>query len=175
MRGKGVILLTILILSAMIFIGLISYETSQVAKATVGLNAPDAVLTDTAGNTYNISGLKGSVVFINFWASWCKPCRDEMPSIQSLYNQLSGNEGFRMLMVLYRDDYQKALSYLKENNFQLPILIDKDGKAASAYGITGVPETYIIDKKGIIKEKIIGPNDWTSAQAFSLLSNLIRE
>ena len=175
MRGKGVILLTILILSAIIFIGLRSYETSQVAKATVGLNAPDAILTDTAGNTYNISGLKGSVVFINFWASWCKPCREEMSSIQSLYNQFKDDKKLRMLMVIYRDDYEKALSYLKENNFQLPVLIDKDGKAASAYGITGVPETYIIDKKGVLKEKIIGPNDWISTQSISLLSNLIKE
>lgn len=175
MRGKGLILLTILMLSAIIFIGLRSYETSQVAKATVGLDAPDAVLADIAGNTYHISGLKGSVVFINFWASWCKPCRDEMPSLQSLYNQFKDDKRLRMLMVLYRDDYEKALSYMKENNFDFPVIIDKDGKAASAYGITGVPETYIIDRKGILKEKIIGPNDWTSAQSFSLLSNLIRE
>lgn len=173
MRNKGLILGAVLLASAVVFIGLMSMETPRIVKATVGLDAPDALLSDIKGGSINISGLKGTVLFINFWASWCKPCREEMPAIQALYNRFRDDGRFRMMMVLYKDDYEKASAYMKENNFQFPVMIDKDGKAAGMYGITGVPETYIIDKKGILKEKIIGPNDWNSVQSVGIISNLL--
>jgi hypothetical protein len=98
-----------------------------------------------------------------------------MPFIQNLYNHFKEEKGFRMLTILYRDDYLKALAYFKENNFQLPLFIDNEYRTASAYGVMGVPETYIVDKKGILKGRKLGPARWDSPQAISFISELIKE
>ncbi len=175
MKTKAVILMVVLISGLVVLIAGIKKSATPPLKASVGLRAPELELKDPEGKTYSLSSLKGHVVLINFWASWCQPCRDEMPSLQSLYNIFRDNGQFRMLTVLYRDDYQKAATYMKENNFQFPVLIDSSGKTARSYGITGVPETYIIDKRGVLREKVIGPADWGSPRAISLISNLIKE
>lgn len=174
MRGKGIILALVL-LSALFVIVFAVKRQERPQMAVVDSNAPEITVNDSSGKTDNLSELKGSVVFINFWATWCEPCREEMPSIQKLYNQFKNEKGFRMITILVKDDYQKALAYLKENNYGFPVLMDNNGKTAASYGITGVPETYIVDKNGILKEKIIGPADWSSPQAVSLISNLIRQ
>ncbi len=174
MRGKGIILALILLSAALVII-FVPKSRERPQMAVVDFNAPEITINDSTGRTYNISELKGSVVFINFWATWCEPCREEMPSIQKLYNHFKNEKGFRMLTVLFRDDYQKALAYMKENNYEFPVLMDSNGKTATSYGITGVPETYIVNKKGILKEKVIGPADWSSPQAISLVSNLLKE
>lgn len=149
-------------------------ETS-LPRVIVGLDAPDLLVSDTAGKTYRLSDLKGSVVFVNFWATWCQPCREEMPSIQTLYNQLKDRKGFRMVTILYKDDYQRAMAYMSENHYELPVLLDDNGKTAKSYGVTGVPETYILDKKGVLKEKMIGPFDWASPDAVARIAKLIEE
>lgn len=143
--------------------------------ATVGLDAPELLVSDVAGKTYHLSDLKGSVVFVNFWATWCEPCRGEMPSLQALYSQLKDRQGFRMVTVLYKDDYQRAMAYMGENHYEFPVLLDDSGKTAKSYGVTGVPETYIIDKKGVLKQKMIGPFDWASPEALSLITKLLAE
>lgn len=175
MRGKGIILTLVLLSALFVIVFAVKRQERPPQIAVVDSNAPEITVNDSSGKTDNLSELKGSVVFINFWATWCEPCREEMPSIQKLYNQFRNEKGFRMITILVKDDYQKALAYLKENNYEFPVLMDNNGKTAASYGITGVPETYIVDKNGILKEKIIGPADWSSPQAVSLISNLIRQ
>lgn len=177
MNIRGVILSVIFLSGAAVLFFSVTKEGTEreKPKATVGLDAPQLVLNNADGSIYNQSVLNGSVVFINFWASWCQPCREEMPSIQELYNHFKGNKQFHMLTILYNEDYQKAVRYMKENNFQFPVLVDSDGKTARSYGVTGIPETYIVDKKGILKRRIIGPEDWNSPQVKSFLSKLIQE
>lgn len=175
MRGKGIILTFILLSATLVIMFVVKRQERPQMNVVVGSNAPEIRVNDLSGKIYSLSELKGSVIFINFWATWCSPCREEMPSIQSLYNQFKDEKGFRMLTILYKDDYQKAVEYLRENNYVLPLLLDSKEKTAVSFGVTGVPETYIVDKKGILKEKVIGPTDWSSPQAISLISNLIRE
>lgn len=175
MKLKSVILIAIFIVAIALILFSVKREETPRTKAVVGLNAPGFLLNDPSGKTYTLSELKGSVVFINFWATWCPPCIEEMPSIQNLYNGFKDKKEFRMVTILYKDDYNKAMAYLKQNNYTLPVLIDREGKAAKAYGVTGVPETYIVDKQGVLREKVIGPADWNSTQADSLISNLIKQ
>lgn len=176
MRYKGLILSVIAIAALVVLIsGIKRQEKVRVSKAIEGLTAPEITVNDLSGKGLRLSDLRGSVVFINFWASWCQPCREEMPSLQGLYNTFKDNGRFRMVTILYRDDPDKALSYLRENNLDLPLWIDSNGMASSAYGLTGVPETFVIDKKGILRKKVIGPADWSSQEALSLISELIRE
>ncbi len=174
MKTRASILLIILVCAALVIVFGVGQKKST-RQVAVGLDAPDLTVTDASGRALSLSELKGSVVFINFWATWCAPCKEEVPSIQALYSRFKDDKEFRMVTVLYRDTYDNAMTYLKENNYELPVWLDRREKGAKAYGVTGVPETYIISKKGILREKVIGPADWNSTQAISLISNLLRE
>lgn len=141
-----------------------------------GLQAPDIQVSDAATvKMISSADIKGKVLFINFWATWCQPCRDEVPSIEGLYKRFADNKDFVMLTILFRDDPQNGINYLKQNRFNFPLMLDMEGQTARAYGLTGVPETYIVDKKGILREKIIGPYQWDSPEALELISRLIKE
>jgi DsbE subfamily thiol:disulfide oxidoreductase len=176
LKAKGIILMVIFLSGLIVlFFGIRREETSRRPSATVGLDAPEVVLRDASGKAFTLAELKGSVVFVNFWASWCEPCKEEIPSIQGMYNHFRNDGQFRMLTILYKDESQTARAFLKEGNYDFPVLTDTDGRSAMSYGVTGVPETYIVDKKGILREKIIGPADWTSPQAITLIANLIKE
>lgn len=142
---------------------------------TVGNEAPDVQLADISGNSIRLSDMKGSVVFINFWATWCGSCIEEMPSIERLSRILSGNSQFRILTILYKDDLNRAISYLKENGYTFPVYLNTDESAARSFGITGVPETFILDKKGILRKKVIGPAPWDAPEFIQAFQNLINE
>jgi len=140
----------------------------------VGLTAPEYhVLDAVSGERYAPDRYRGKTVFVNFWASWCQPCKDEMPSLEALYRELSGNESFRMLTILYKDDPRNAMEYMKAKGYTFPVYIDFEGTSAKNFGVTGVPETYIVDKNGILKHKIIGPADWVAPEARNAVLSLL--
>lgn len=174
-RARPLIIAAIVFSALLVLFFGVKKEETKMPRAIVGLDAPELMVRDASGKSYTLKEMNGSVVFINFWATWCQPCREELPSIQTLYNQFRNERGFRMVTVLYRDDYQKASAYLKERNFELPVMIDDREKTARAYGVTGVPETYIVGKNGVLKDKVIGPADWGSPQAISRVSGMIKE
>lgn len=130
--------------------------------------APDFTLTDLEGRTWTLSALKGQVVFINFWATWCPPCVSEMPSMQNLYDTLPKDQ-FRMLAVLYSDEVDNAKDFSEKLDITLPILVDEGNRVGMQYGLTGVPETFILDKQGIIRETHKGPAEWDSAEVIHML------
>lgn len=141
-----------------------------------GMAAPDFTLTDNTGKTWKLSSLKGSVVVINFWASWCPPCKEEMPFLHNLYKQTGDVSNFVIAPILYNDDMQKAMAYLNSEGFgDLPVLYDPTSSTAQDFGITGVPETYIIDKKGILRKKVIGGFRFDSPDAIQLYNSLLTE
>ncbi|MBU0480711.1 MAG: TlpA family protein disulfide reductase [Proteobacteria bacterium] len=142
--------------------------------ATVGQPAPDFTLVDLQGKTWTLSQLKGQVVFVNFWATWCPPCREEMPSMQRLYTMLPPDK-FKMLTVLNKDAPEAAKVFAGKLNLTIPILLDPNSQAGAAYGLTGVPETYIVDKQGILREKVIGPAQWDSPGAQQMLMRYINQ
>jgi peroxiredoxin len=130
-------------------------ETFNVLK--VGTEAPDFSLTDTNGKQWTLSKLRGKAVLVNFWATWCPPCRQEMPSIGHLHELMAKNKDFQIVTILFRDRPEAAKAYFKSHDFGMPILLDPGTTVARTYGLTGVPETYIVDKKGILRKKDIGP------------------
>ncbi|MBU2430833.1 MAG: TlpA family protein disulfide reductase, partial [Proteobacteria bacterium] len=129
-------------------------------------------LIDMKGKTRTLSELKGKVVFINFWATWCPPCIKELPSMQSLYNKLKG-EDFEMLALLNNDTMDKAFTFANRNGIDIPILDDSQNKVGIKYSLTGLPETYIIDKQGIVGEKFIGPAEWDSPENIKMIQKYI--
>lgn len=142
--------------------------------AAVGNIAPDFTLVDQKGKTWTLTQLKGRVVFINFWATWCPPCREEMPSMQRLSAMLP-QDRFVMLAVLQNDDPARADDFAAKLGITVPILFDRDKKVGPLYGLTGVPETFIVDKQGVIREKIIGPAEWDAPEVLKMLGKYLNQ
>jgi cytochrome c biogenesis protein CcmG, thiol:disulfide interchange protein DsbE len=155
----GFLLLTLLITGC-------GEPPTGVKVATVGQPAPDFILADLDGAMWRLSDLRGKVVFLNFWATWCPPCREEMPDMEALHREMTiTGQPFQMIAVLTNDDPGLATRFAQKLNLTFPTLVDREGEAAAAYGLTGVPETFIIDSMGILREKFIGPRPWNSPAA----------
>jgi len=135
--------------------------------------APDFELLDLRGNAVRLSGFRGAVVLVNFWATWCTSCREEMPSLNALNASVSGTPAFSVLTVLYQDSPETAADYLEKNGYALPVLVDSKGSVAESYGLTGVPETFLIGRDGVLRKKIIGPFRFDSPEAIRLYEALI--
>ncbi|GFE61237.1 TlpA disulfide reductase family protein [Geobacter sp. AOG2] len=136
--------------------------------------APAITVNSLAGKPLNLSDLKGKVVILNFWATWCPPCREEIPSMMKLNSAMAGKP-FQMVAVSIDEGGQPAIeAFFKTSGFSLPAYTDPDNRAAKAYGITGVPETFVIDKNGILLKRVIGPMAWDSPDVLSYLEGLMK-
>jgi len=142
--------------------------------ATVGEPAPDFDTVDTKGNIWSLSKLKGQVVFVNFWATWCPPCRDEMPSMQRLYTMMPADK-FKMLALFNNDKPAAVENFVAKLGLTMPILSDESNIIGARYGLTGLPETFIIDKQGVVREKFIGPAQWDSPENVEMLTKYINQ
>ena len=135
--------------------------------------AEDFLLPSMNGQAVRLSQLKGRVVFLNVWTTWCPPCRKEMPTMQTLHQQLQG-EDFTMLAVSQDVDGQNTVSsYLKEGGYTFPVLLDVRGEVGKKYGVTGYPETFLINRQGMIVHHHIGYNNWASPESLAALRGLI--
>lgn len=140
----------------------------------VGDAAPDFELEDTKGNKVSLSSLRGKVVLLNLWATWCPPCREEMPSMEKL-NDAMADDDFVMLAVNVEANGRAAVAeFLAETPYTFPILYDDKGVVQSLYGVSKFPESFIIRKDGTIAEKIIGPLDWASPKTINYFKNLTK-
>ncbi len=150
-----------------------SVKTGSVAKEKS--SAPDIkVISIADGTPVKLSSLKGKVVLLNFWATWCPPCREEIPSMMKLNSSMSGKP-FQMVAVSIDEGGKSAVeSFFKETGFVLPTYFDPDGSASKAYGITGVPESFVIDKDGILVKKVIGGLAWDSSEVATFLEGLMK-
>ena len=142
--------------------------------ASVGKPAPDFDTVDLEGNVWSLSKLKGKVVFVNFWATWCAPCREEMPSMQRLYDKLPKDK-FKMNALYNRDTSELVKNFIAKLNITMPILDDHQNIIGEKYGLTGLPETFIVDKQGVIREKFIGPAEWDTPEIVEMLTKYINE
>ena len=139
-----------------------------------GRPAPDFTFPDLDGRKVSLSDFRGKVVLVNIWATWCPPCRDEMPSMQKLYERFKG-EHFEILAVSIDADGREAVApFMQQMNLTFPVLLDPKEKIRSLYGITGVPESFIVDRDGILVNKVIGPMDWSSPRVFDFFQELIQ-
>jgi cytochrome c biogenesis protein CcmG/thiol:disulfide interchange protein DsbE len=170
--------LTIVLMAAGILALVFSVVWMQSAKyepLTVGKQAPDFTLPDLNDREVRLSDYRGKVVFLNFWATWCKPCREEMPSMEVLYRNFE-KDGLVILAVsIDRVTTKKDIPpFVKSLNLTFPILIDSWGQTDKRYKLMGVPETYIIDQQGVLREKIIGPRDWTRLDNLQIVTQLLK-
>ena len=142
------------------------------APAVEGNPAPDFTLKDLSGRPVQLSSLRGKVVLVNFWATWCPPCREEVPSLIRM-NQAMQGKPFQLLAVSIDEGGKDAVAdFFRKSGASLPALLDTDGKVARRYGTTGVPETFVIDTKGVIMKKVVGGMDWSSPEVLAALGDL---
>lgn len=134
--------------------------------------APDFVLPDLNGQVVRLSQLRGKVVLLNVWATWCPPCRKEMPTMETLYQKMKSTD-FVMLAASQDVDGKNTVApYLQEGGLTFPVLLDVNGEIGKKYGVTGYPETYIIDRQGNIVYHHIGYNDWSQPAVETALRRL---
>lgn len=170
--------LLILVAGAAIFalvFGIVWMQSAKYDPIVVGKVAPDFALSDLNDQPYRLSDFRGKVVFLNFWATWCKPCKEEMPSMEVLYKNFE-KDGLVILAVsIDRVTTTKDIPpFVKGMNLTFPVLIDSWGKTDKPYKRMGVPETFIIDQEGIVREIIIGPRDWTRLDSLQVLTSLLK-
>ena len=175
MNSKKFILL--LVFSLAVFFLILNFVNSKPKHDVAeGLYTPLLeIKDDKTGSKLMPSDLKDKVLFVNFWASWCPPCKEEMPSIESLLKSMYGNEKFQMITILYEDPYADGIAYMKQYGYTFPVYSDINGVTARNFGVTGVPETYIIDKKGNLRKRVIGPAEWNSPEAKNFINSLLNE
>ena len=123
----------------------------------------DFTLPTLAGEQVTLSSLKGKVVFLNFWATWCPPCRAEMPSMERLYAKFK-DKNFDILAVNLQEEPKPVKDFLTKNKLTFPVVLDTNGKIGSVYGVRGIPTTYLIDKEGFIVGGIVGGKEWDTPE-----------
>ncbi|MBI3301192.1 MAG: TlpA family protein disulfide reductase [Deltaproteobacteria bacterium] len=134
--------------------------------------APDFLLPDLQGQVVRLSQLKGKVVLLNVWTTWCPPCRKEMPTMEALYRRLKSADFVMLAASQDVDGQNTVLPYLQEGGFTFPVLLDVHGEVGRKYGVTGYPETFIIDRQGTIVYHHIGYNDWSQPTVETALRRL---
>ena len=175
---QSIILIFLIIVGAGIIVLLqlkdSSFKLSGKPLLGKGVTAPNFTLPDLGGKMASLTDYKGKVVLLNIWATWCAPCVAEMPSMEKLYQELK-NEDFEILAVSVDESGAEAVNpFMKKHKLDFPVLLDTKGDIKTLYQATGIPESFIIDKDGIIVEKIIGPRDWAASGAIRFFRNLIQ-
>jgi cytochrome c biogenesis protein CcmG, thiol:disulfide interchange protein DsbE len=136
----------------------------------IGSSAPDFTVQD-AQNKFTLSQFRGQIVVLNFWATWCQPCVEEVPSLVEMQSRLKAG-GVTVLAVSVDVDDSAYREFVKDHNVTLLTVRDPDQKTNRLYGTFKFPETYIIDRNGVMRRKFVGPVDWTDPQVTAFLGKL---
>ncbi len=138
-----------------------------------GTVAPEFRLADLeSGEPVPLSSYRGRVVLLNFWATWCKPCEDEMPSMEALYRSLAG-QAFELVAVSVDDDVELVRAFRSRHGLSFPILLDPARAAADAYQTFRFPETFLIDAEGRVIQRYVGPRDWSGPEYANRIRRLV--
>ena len=148
-------------------------EISPPRMAKVGFTAPDFRLKNIKGDLVSLDALRGKVVLVNFWATWCSPCRAEMPSMEELYRSFDRRD-FEILAVSSDEDGLRSVKpFQEEYHFTFPLLVDETLLINDLYGVSSIPTSIIVDRKGIITNRFFGAVDWNDPRQKNLVTQMI--
>ena len=136
--------------------------------------APDFNLRDGTGGMASLSGNRGNLILLNFWATWCGPCREEMPSMEQLSRSFGG-QGFTVLAVNQRESAAQVERYMKTNGLNFRAPLDTDGRVSASYRVYGIPATYLIDAHGEAIGMKSGTRDWAAREVVDVFRKLIAD
>src|SRR4030042_6734370 len=126
---------------------------------------PDFSLQDLNGKKLGLNQFKGKVIFLNFWATWCSPCKEEMPSMEALHQQFKEKNFILLTISVDYAGVNPVREFIGKQRYSFPVLIDQKGETLDLFEVKGVPMTFIIDKKGRMRGKASGPRDWRCQDA----------
>jgi peroxiredoxin len=154
------VVIGILILAWVVYL---FYREGSRESIALGKVAPDFELASLSNQTYLLSSFRGKVLLLNFWATWCGPCKEEMPALEKLYQSLKGEGGFELLAVsVDRTGREDVEPFIQEQGVTFPILLDSLARVSELYQVYKLPETFLIDGEGKIVEHYPGPREWDS-------------
>jgi len=133
----------------------------------------DFTLPLLSGELKSLSAYKGKVVILNFWATWCPPCRAEMPSMETLYKRFQ-NQGLEILAVDLGETAATVQQFIRNYNYTFPILLDLNTQAGSLYGVEAIPTSFIIDRSGKIISRIVGSIQWDTQRVITAFDALLK-
>lgn len=136
--------------------------------------APATVLDDLDGKSYALQDDRGAVVFVHFWASWCGPCRVEMPAIQRMWDELA-REGLQIALINTAEDEETVFSFLAEHAPDIRPLMDRHGQVTEAWSPRGLPATYLVDRRGRVRYQALGGRPWDQPDYLDFLRRLLDE
>jgi peroxiredoxin len=175
---KKIAFLAVLVILTALFIAgylVMDRKTEKNKIIASGDLAPEFRLQKSDAGSVSLADLRGKVVMVHFWATWCPPCVEELPTLDKLYNSMLGKD-FEMLAVSVDEGGAGEVApFIQKNRLNLPVLFDPGGVVARLYGTFKFPETYILDRAGVVRYKAIGPRDWTEPANIQVLRNIIEE
>lgn len=161
----------ILLLLSLLLIGLINTDALHGAEK---ISAPDFNLVTLDNKKLSLKDFKGKYIFLNFWATWCGPCIDEMPSMEKLYQKFKSKKNFIMLAVsIDKGSAEVVKRFVTENKLTFTILLDKNSEVAGSYGVMGIPSTYLIDQHGFVTNRAVGARDWDSKESIEFFEKML--
>jgi thiol-disulfide isomerase/thioredoxin len=148
------------------------YAAIGIQRISGELMAPSFALKTLDGQSVNSESLRGKVVVINFWATWCGPCKEEMPTLQRLQRSLQADQ-FELLAVTTDQQKEAIGSFVKEFDLAFPIALDESKDVSAAFGVRGLPTTVLVGKNGQVLGRAIGPRDWDSREVVALIRSVM--
>jgi peroxiredoxin len=135
--------------------------------------APDFSLKDLHGRKVDIRQFKGKIIFLNFWATWCGPCKEEMPGLEVLHKQFKEKDFVLLTISVDYEGLKPVQEFVNKHRYTFPVLLDPQGETLDLFDVKGIPTTFVIDKKGRMIGRAIGPRNWESPEVASLINLLV--
>ncbi len=160
-KNQRIILYLLILIAGASWITLSANTTNvtagKISAPQAGFTAPDFTLKTPTGEEYTLSELKGNAVLVNLWATWCPPCRAEMPAIEKMYQEYK-DQGFVVLAVdmTYQDDPANVAPFIQKYGLTFPVLLEETGDVAALYQLRSLPSSFFINRAGVIQEIVIG-------------------
>jgi peroxiredoxin len=140
-----------------------------------GTKAPSFCLEDLNGKKSELKQYRGKVVFLNFWATWCGPCKEEMPSMEELSKRFKEKDFVFLAISVDYAGIQPVKQFIEKHRYTFPVLIDPKCETLDLFQVKGIPTTFLIDKKGMIMGKATGPKDWKKPEVVSIVNLLLEK
>jgi peroxiredoxin len=162
------------LLSCAVLTAVLVFSCNKDPGPQVGNPVPDFILPDLEGKSHRLADLRGRVVVLNFWATWCPPCIDEMPSLQRLHRAFA-DRGIAVVAVSVDERFSDVSAFARKFQLTFTVLHDEGKKVSRKYQTFKYPETYILDREGRLKTKVVGPRDWAAPTVIRDMVELLKE
>ena len=137
--------------------------------------SPPCCLESLSGEKVQLSDLKDKIIFLNFWATWCGPCKEEMPSIETLYQCYRERDFVFLTISVDYEGREPVRKFIEKRRYGFSVLLDPKGKTLDLFEISKIPATLIIDRKGRMIGRVTGPRNWSSSEVFSLVDQMLND